>query len=180
MPLLRTALTVAVLGAAIPGAFAAGAMLLRSQIGNADERVAAAQLLRGGAVYAAECASCHGARGEGQPNWQRPSPDGRLPAPPHDASGHTWQHSDAQLRALILQGPAGGGAPPGYASAMPAYAGRLSEAQVADVIAWLKALWPPGVQAWQAAQNPGGPGLTALPGDWRFPATCTPDGAAGG
>jgi hypothetical protein len=24
-------------------------------------------------------------------------PDGKLPAPPHDASGHTWHHADAQL-----------------------------------------------------------------------------------
>ena len=40
-------------------------------------------------VYAAQCAACHGARLEGQPNWRVRGPDGRLPAPPHDASGHT-------------------------------------------------------------------------------------------
>lgn len=91
-----------------------------------------AQVVRGGQVYAAECASCHGAAGEGQPGWERPGLDGLLPAPPHDATGHTWQHSDAQLRAWVLQGPAGGGAPVGYRSAMPAYAGRLTEGQVDD------------------------------------------------
>src|SRR5690606_30865838 len=48
-------------------------------------------------VYAAQCAACHGARLEGQPNWRVRGPDGRLPAPPHDASGHTWHHPDELL-----------------------------------------------------------------------------------
>ncbi len=40
-------------------------------------------------VYTARCAACHDARLEGQPHWRERGPDGRLPAPPHDASGHT-------------------------------------------------------------------------------------------
>ena len=48
-------------------------------------------------VYAAQCAACHGAGLEGQPNWRERGPDGRLPAPPHDASGHTWHHPDELL-----------------------------------------------------------------------------------
>ena len=48
------------------------------------------QVLRVGArIYAQQCAACHGARGEGQPSWRDRGPDGLLPAPPHDASGHT-------------------------------------------------------------------------------------------
>ena len=35
-------------------------------------------------IYAENCASCHGANLEGQPNWRSPGPEGRLPAPPHD------------------------------------------------------------------------------------------------
>ncbi len=57
-------------------------------------------------VYAEACASCHGASLEGQPNWQRRMPTGRLPAPPHDASGHTWHHSDEQLFAITKFGTA--------------------------------------------------------------------------
>src|SRR5262245_54008972 len=57
----------------------------------------AAQAARGEAVYAAQCARCHGANLEGQPNWRVPLPNGRLPAPPHDASGHTWHHPNADL-----------------------------------------------------------------------------------
>jgi len=45
-------------------------------------------------VYAARCASCHGANLEGQPNWQQELPTGGLPAPPHDETGHTWHHND--------------------------------------------------------------------------------------
>lgn len=49
-----------------------------------DQRIAL-----GKTVYDASCASCHGAKLEGQPDWRNRRPDGRLPAPPHDASGHT-------------------------------------------------------------------------------------------
>ncbi|MGP3699899.1 c-type cytochrome, partial [Rhodobacter sp. NSM] len=42
-----------------------------------------ARLALGQRVYAAECASCHGANLEGQANWREPGPDGRYPAPPH-------------------------------------------------------------------------------------------------
>jgi hypothetical protein len=57
-----------------------------------------AQLVASGArVYAQHCASCHGANLEGQPNWKDRLPNGRLPAPPHDASRHTCHHADEVL-----------------------------------------------------------------------------------
>ena len=56
--------------------------------------VGQSQSASGAAVYVKHCASCHGANREGQPNWRERRPDGRLPAPPHDASGHTWHHAD--------------------------------------------------------------------------------------
>ena len=37
---------------------------------------------QGQKIYAAECAACHGANLEGQPNWQQRLANGRLPAPP--------------------------------------------------------------------------------------------------
>ena len=55
-------------------------------------------------VYAANCASCHGANLEGQPNWQQDLPDGGRPAPPHDASGHTWHHNDQSLFTTVKYG----------------------------------------------------------------------------
>ena len=37
----------------------------------------------GRAIYAARCASCHGANLEGQPDWQSAREDGTYPAPQH-------------------------------------------------------------------------------------------------
>ena len=51
-------------------------------------------VMRGKTVYAEHCASCHGENLEGEDKWRRRKSDGRLPAPPHDASGHTWHHHD--------------------------------------------------------------------------------------
>ena len=51
----------------------------------------------GKTVYMENCASCHGAVLEGQANWQQRDSDGYMPAPPHDASGHTWHHPSSYL-----------------------------------------------------------------------------------
>ena len=59
---------------------------------------------QGQQVYRARCASCHGANLEGQPNWQQELPGGGRPAPPHDASGHTWHHPDALLFDITKRG----------------------------------------------------------------------------
>jgi mono/diheme cytochrome c family protein len=100
----------------------------------------------GARLYAEHCAACHGADLEGQPDWRRRRPDGRLPAPPHDESGHTWHHPAAQLFALTKHGPAAivGG---GYQSDMPAYAGTLSDAEIWAVLSYLKSRWPAEIQA---------------------------------
>lgn len=129
------------------------------------------QVARGHQIYASNCASCHGAHLEGQPHWWEPGANGMLPAPPHDPTGHTWQHSDAELQELIAHSVAAF-APEGYHTAMPAYAGTLSPQQIDAVIAYVKSTWPAGIRAYQAAQNPGGPTLASLGGDWVFPATC--------
>lgn len=95
-----------------------------------------------------------------------------LPAPPHDASGYTWQHLDAELHELVAHGFAKY-APSGYRSAMPAFEARLSGREIDASIAYIRNTWPMGVRAYQAPQNPDGPSLAELPGDWHFPATCT-------
>lgn len=62
------------------------------------------QAALGSTVYVQQCAACHGANLEGQPNWRKRKPDGRLPAPPHDATGHTWEHSDEVLFRVTKEG----------------------------------------------------------------------------
>jgi mono/diheme cytochrome c family protein len=100
-------------------------------------------LMEGHRIYNAECAACHGASLEGQANWQKRRPDGKLPAPPHDASGHTWHHPREQLAAIVKFGMVPPNAPPGYVSDMPAFGGKLTDAQIENVLAWIESQWPP-------------------------------------
>lgn len=99
-------------------------------------------LMEGENIYKAECASCHGAKLEGQPDWRTRRPDGKLPAPPHDASGHTWHHPVAQLAAITKFGMVPPNAPDGYVSDMPAFAGKLNDRQIGNVLAWIESQWP--------------------------------------
>ncbi len=100
---------------------------------------------RGRVVYDAECASCHGQNLEGQPNWRQRADNGRLPAPPHDATGHTWHHPDKQLFELTKLGPAAlvGG---DYESDMPAYANTLNDDDIVAVLSYIKSIWPEEVR----------------------------------
>lgn len=101
----------------------------------------ARQITLGQSVYAANCASCHGTQLEGQPDWQTPLPSGRLPAPPHDASGHTWHHSDEVLFNVTRNGlkPYAG---ENYESDMPAFAGTLKDDEIRAAIEFIKSTWP--------------------------------------
>ena len=73
----------------------------------------------------------------GQPDWRQRLPNGRLPAPPHDATGHTWHHSDEQIFRIVKDGlPA---LPPGYQSGMQAYGGVLDDAQIKAILDLLRA-----------------------------------------
>jgi mono/diheme cytochrome c family protein len=111
-----------------------------------------AQVAQGQSIYAAQCARCHGANLQGQPNWQQRLANGRLPAPPHDASGHTWHHPDAQLFGITKHG-LGPYAPAGYQSDMPAFEGALSDDQIAAVLAYIKSKWPADIRERQARIN---------------------------
>jgi mono/diheme cytochrome c family protein len=99
-------------------------------------------------IYAQQCAACHGANLEGQPNWRSELPGGGRPAPPHDASGHTWHHSDQQLFELTAYGipPAAGASGGG----MPAFGGRLSDAEIRAVLAFIKSTWPDDIRTYQS------------------------------
>jgi mono/diheme cytochrome c family protein len=117
---------------------------------SSTPRVDAFALMEGERIYQAECAGCHGAQLQGQPDWRTRRPDGRLPAPPHDASGHTWHHPLEQLTAIVKHGMVPPNAPEGYVSDMPAYAGRLTDRQIAHVLAWIESQWPEDIRQQRA------------------------------
>lgn len=100
-------------------------------------------------VYADYCAACHGRSLEGQPNWQSRRADGRLPAPPHDETGHTWHHPDRVLFDVTKRGVEAFGVQ-NYESDMPAFAGILSDEEIWAVLAYIKSRWPQRAQAIQS------------------------------
>jgi mono/diheme cytochrome c family protein len=103
----------------------------------------ARQVAAGKAMYERECASCHGRDLEGQQAWRTRLLNGRMPAPPHDDTGHTWHHPDDVLFGITKLGMTPPYAPPGYLSDMPAFGTKLSDQQILDVLAYIKSRWSP-------------------------------------
>lgn len=102
---------------------------------------------QGRKVYMAHCASCHGLQLQGQPNWRERGADGRLPAPPHDASGHTWHHPDELLFRITKLGVVKAAQLQDYQSNMPGYEGVLSDQEILAALSWIKAQWPADIRA---------------------------------
>jgi mono/diheme cytochrome c family protein len=100
-----------------------------------------AEVALGEVVYAENCAGCHGANLEGQPNWRQRNANGRLPAPPHNARGHTWHHDDKTLFGITKLGTAKFTGLD-IESDMPAYEDVLSDAEIWAVLAYIKSRWP--------------------------------------
>ncbi|MER3356382.1 MAG: c-type cytochrome [Hoeflea sp. D1-CHI-28] len=97
---------------------------------------------QGRALYQTHCASCHGKNLEGQADWQIRLPNGRLPAPPHDRTGHTWHHPDEHLFRITKFGIVPPLAPEGYESDMPAFGDVLSDDEIWSALNFIKSTWP--------------------------------------
>ncbi len=147
----------ATIGAAIVALSAIGFAVLAQSESDEDlveglsflgEPVTVADISAGQALYAENCASCHGAELEGQPDWRRRLDNGRMPAPPHDETGHTWHHSDRNLFIVTKGGV--GAVVPGYESDMPAFEGILTDDEIADVLSYIKSTWPDRQREFQA------------------------------
>lgn len=111
------------------------------------------QVENGQHIYREFCALCHGANLEGQADWRVRKPDGRLPAPPHDETGHTWHHPDDVLFWITKHGLVPPYAPENYQSDMPAFGNTLSDDDILAVIAYIKSRWPAEVRKIQADIN---------------------------
>ncbi|MEO7386873.1 MAG: cytochrome c [Gammaproteobacteria bacterium] len=107
-----------------------GAAIAEESRATGDARwYLAADVERGGEVYAAHCAVCHGVRAQG-------AVVGSLTAPPLNGGGHSAHHG---LDYLVEQ-VTNGGAPKG--GKMPAFAAVLAESDRRAAIAWIQHLWP--------------------------------------
>ena len=100
---------------------------------------------KGKSVYRSHCAACHGFTLKGQRNWRKRNADGRLPAPPHEASGHTWHHTGQQLFDLTKFGPKAliGS---NYQTDMPGYKDILSDEEIIAVLSYIKSTWPTNIR----------------------------------
>ena len=92
-------------------------------------------------IYAKNCASCHGVNLEGQKNWMSRLPDGLMPAPPHDQTGHTWHHPDRYLFMVTKYGIEEFIGEK-YPNNMPAYKDILSDKEIIAVLSYIKSTWP--------------------------------------
>lgn len=115
--------------------------LFEPELSPADSAIIA----RGEQVYAENCARCHGAQLEGQPNWRARGADGLLPAPPHDATGHTWHHDDVSLLAMAKLGLSAF-AKIEYETNMPSFEGVLADEDILAVLSFIKSTWPEHIQ----------------------------------
>ncbi|MBZ0124508.1 MAG: cytochrome c [Roseovarius sp.] len=133
----------------------AGAWLMTQAGAGTNVAPESADLAEGEKLYQSYCASCHGANLEGQPDWRSPGPDGALPAPPHDETGHTWHHPDrmlfdytrlggkAVLAALDID----------FASGMPGFGDQLTDDQIWSILAYIKSTWPARQRKIQAERS---------------------------
>lgn len=131
-------------------------MVLSASSALADHELENRDIEAGQALYADNCASCHGADLEGQPNWRQKGGDGILPAPPHDETGHTWHHDNALLFEYTKLGGRAALASRGidFNSGMPGFDGVISDDDIWNVLAYIRSTWPARVQQGQAGRNP--------------------------
>ncbi|MEJ2346011.1 MAG: cytochrome c [Gammaproteobacteria bacterium] len=103
----------------------------------AVERVRDSFEIRHGArLFEANCATCHGSQGQGDPNWRQRGPDGKFPPPPLNGTGHAWHHPLKMLKYVIKNGS------PGGQGNMPAWKDKLSDREIDAIIAWFQSQWP--------------------------------------
>lgn len=103
-------------------------------------------LALGKQLFDSNCAACHGERAQGAPNWQKPGPDGKYPAPPLNGTGHAWHHPMGALQQTIRNGTIHLG------GSMPAWKNELRDEEIQVVIYWFQAKWPDELYAaWKEA-----------------------------
>lgn len=95
-----------------------------------------AVVVHGHALYRSHCASCHAIPGGNGANLSISG------APPHDESGHTWQHPDHALFQLVRDGVAVANCVPVDPERMPKFRDVISDADLIAILSFIKSTWP--------------------------------------
>ncbi len=80
-----------------------------------------------------------------------------LPAPPHDATRHTWHHDNRLLFDYTKFGGEGlmeAGRVIDFRNGMPELADAMGDDEIRDVPARIRSTWPERIREIQAARNP--------------------------
>lgn len=124
----------------LAGATAFGAFKSAAQTAGLLPYQDAQVVAAGKTLYADNCAGCHGPDLKGQGEWRSQNSEGKLPAPPHDETGHTWHHPDRQLFLITKFGTAqmvGGN----YKTDMNGFSEQLSDDEIIATLAYIKSTW---------------------------------------
>lgn len=91
---------------------------------------------KGKPLYEANCASCHGLKGEGTAKvWSQKMPNGKYPPPPLNSEAHAYHHPLEALRFTIQNGGKYVG------GVMPAFNDTLDATQTDNIIAYFQEFW---------------------------------------
>ena len=142
MPLFLSAAGVLLVGGVI---FYFSSPLDKAEFGISLQHKDRAVVDVGKAIYAENCASCHGIALGGQANWRQRDADGYLPAPPHDETGHTWHHPDSYLFLMTKSGIESM-IGKSYPNNMPAYEDKLTDEEILAVLFYIKSTWSGRIQ----------------------------------
>lgn len=93
------------------------------------------QVSEGKALFANNCASCHGFQAEKTVNWKKTLPDGSYPPPPLNDKAHAWHHPYSQLNSIIKNGGSS------YGGKMPAFKEKLTQSEIDAIIAYFQSFW---------------------------------------
>lgn len=105
--------------------------------GKNESKIDPFALMEGEGIYKAECAHCHGKDMQGQPGWQSSAAEGKpLGAPPLAGDSPVRGKPFAELVATVRRGNM-----PGQAGEHPAFAGKLTERQMENVILFIQSRW---------------------------------------